>query len=240
MAPVIALSTSDHAGVQPVDAGLRAQRLRRGQDAEQVDRSGRDRGAAPGKITGLVGAVAGGRVGWWPQGRVGPVQLGDFRGRAPGEVLLAGLGEQVVAGVLEAVGEIEAGRAFGDQRPVPRPLPLGDLAPGGVEGQGGGAEVPGRPGPLGLEQPQQVQEVVRRVRGACGQPPGHLVQFGQQAAALVTVGGAGLPGQGQPAQQAGHGGRVAARRRPAAAASPPRCAAPDRPDRRRWRRRSHG
>ena len=53
-----------------------------------------------------------------------------------------------------------------------------------------------------------MQEVVRRVRGACGQPPRHVVQFGQQTAALVTVGGAGLPGEGQPAQQVGHGGRV--------------------------------
>ena len=56
-----------------------------------------------------------------------------------------------------------------------------------------------------------MQEVVGRVRGAGGQPPGHLVQFGQQAAALVRVRAAGLPGQGQPAQQAGDGGRVEAR-----------------------------
>ena len=49
-----------HAGVQPADAGLRAQRLRRGQDAEQVDRSRRHRGAALGDQRP---AVAGGRVG---------------------------------------------------------------------------------------------------------------------------------------------------------------------------------
>ena len=100
---------------------------------------------------------------------------------------------------------------FGDQGLVPGPLALGGFAAGGVVGQGGGAEVGGRPRPLGLDQPQQVQEVVRRVGGACGQPPGHLVQFGQQGAALAAIGGAGLAGEGQPAQQAGHGGRVEAR-----------------------------
>ena len=77
--------------------------------------------------------------------------------------------------------EVEAGRSFGDQRPMPGPLTPGGLAQRGVEGQGGGPEVADRPGPLGLEQPQQVQEVARRVRGAGGQPPRHLVQFGQQA-----------------------------------------------------------
>ena len=61
VAPVIALSTSDHAGVQPADAGLRAQRLRRRQDPEQVDRSGRDGGAAMGKIGGLLAG------GWRPR-----------------------------------------------------------------------------------------------------------------------------------------------------------------------------
>ena len=60
---------------------------------------------------------------------------------APGEVLLAGLGEQVVAGVFQAAGEVEPGRVLGDQGPVPGPLPLGGLVPGGVESQGGGAEV---------------------------------------------------------------------------------------------------
>ena len=115
-----------------------------------------------------------------------------------------------MAGVFQAAGEIEPGRVLGDQGPVPRPLPLGGLVPGGVEGQGGGAEIPGRPRPLGLDQPQQVQEVAGRVRGAFGQPPGQLVQFGQQAAALVRVRVAGLPGQGQPAQQPGDGGRVEA------------------------------
>ena len=69
------------------------------------------RGATP-----AVGSGGGRRVG------VGPVELVDLRGRAPGEVLLAGLGEQLVAGVVEAVGEVEAGRALGDQGPVPGPL----------------------------------------------------------------------------------------------------------------------
>ena len=117
-----------------------------------------------------------------------------------------------MAGVFQAAGEVEAGRVLGDQGPVPGPLPLGGLVPGGVEGEGGGAEVAGRPGPLGLDEPQQVQEVAGRVRGAFGQPPGQLVQFGQQAAARarVRVRVAGLPGQGQRAQQAGDAGRVEA------------------------------
>jgi hypothetical protein len=96
--------------------------------------------------------------------------------------------------VFHAVGEIEAGRAFGDQRPVPRALTLGDLAPSGVEGEDGGAEVTDRPSPLGLEQPQQVQEVLRGVRGARGKSPRNIVQLGQQLGALGTVRGAGLPG----------------------------------------------
>ena len=154
--------------------------------------------------------MLGGRVGLWPQGRVGPVQLVDLRGRAPGEVLLAGLGEQVVAGVFEAVGEVEAGRVFGDQGPMPGPLPLGDLAPRGVEGEDGGAEVADRPGPLGLDQPQQVQEV-RPARPRRGRPATASPRPVRPAdAALVTAAGAGLPGEGQPAQQVGHGGRVEA------------------------------
>jgi hypothetical protein len=77
--------------------------------------------------------------------------------------------------VFDAVGEIEAGGAFGDQGPMPRALALGDLAPCGVEGEDGGAEVANRPRPLGLDQPQQVQEVCRRVRCAGGQPLRHIV-----------------------------------------------------------------
>ena len=44
----------------------------------------RDRGAAARTIGGLV-VAAGGRVGLWSQGGVGPVELVDLRGRAPGE-----------------------------------------------------------------------------------------------------------------------------------------------------------
>ena len=53
----------DHAGVQPVDAGLRAQRLGRGQDAEQVEGPGRDRAALLRQVNGLVAGQPGGRVG---------------------------------------------------------------------------------------------------------------------------------------------------------------------------------
>ena len=146
----------------------------------------------------------------WPQGGVGPVELVDFGARTPRGVVLAGLGEQLAAGVFQAAGEVEAGRAFGDQRPVPGPCAAGDLAAGSVERQLGGPEIPHRPGPLGLEQPQQMHEVVRRVHGTRSQPPRHLIQFGQQSGALVTVAGAGLLGEGEPAQQVGHGGRVEA------------------------------
>ena len=55
----------------------------------------------------------------------------------------------------------------------------------------------------------------RKLSGAsparAASPPGHLVQFSQQGAALAAIGSAGLASQGQPAQQAGHGGRVEAR-----------------------------
>ena len=128
------------------------------------------------------------------------------RWRSPGVLRQGGR-----AGVVGAVGQVEAGRVFGDQGPLPGPLAAGGLASGGVEGQRGGAEVPGRPGPLGLGQPHQVQEVVRRVRGPFSQPASVLVQFGQQPGALVTVGCAGLLGQGQPAQRPGHGHPVLTR-----------------------------
>ena len=117
---------------------------------------------------------------------------------APGEVGLAGLGEQLVTGVFEAVGQVEAGRAFGDQGAVPRPWAAGDLASGSVEGQLGGPDITDRPGPLGLQPPQQVPKVVRGVRGTGSQPARRLVQFRQQSGALVTVAGAGLLGEGQP------------------------------------------
>ena len=191
----------DHARVQPVDAGLRAERLRRGQDPEQVDRPGRDRRAVVGKISASV-TTRDRRVGVPSQGRVGPVDLGGLGGRAPGEVVVAGVGEKVVADVLDAVREEETGRAFGDQRPMPRPLTPGHLAPCGVEGDHGGAEVAGRPGPLGLDQPQQVEEVVRRGRGPSGQPPRQFVELGEQIVARVTVRRTGLLGQGQAAQHA--------------------------------------
>jgi hypothetical protein len=108
------------------------------------------------KICRLTAAMADRRLVLCPQGRVGPVQLSGLRCRAPCGVLLAGLGEHVIADMVEAVGEVEASRAFGDQSPVPRPLPLGGFAPGGVKGQGGGAEVADGPRPLGLGQPRQV------------------------------------------------------------------------------------
>ena len=163
-----------------------------------------------GKIAWRGVPIPGHCVGQRPHGRVGPVQLVDLRHRPPGEVVLARLGEKVEAGLVDAVGEIETRRAFGNQSPMPRTPTLDDLPPRRVEGEHGSTEVADGPGPLGLYEPQHVQEIVRRVRGALGEPPRHLVQFGQQTGALVAVAGAGLPGQGQSAQQARHGGRVVA------------------------------
>jgi hypothetical protein len=199
-----------HARVQPSDACLRAERLGRGQDAEEVDRPGRDGRAVTGGITALGVALRGGLRGVPSHGRVGPVDLVDLGGCAPCEVVVAGVREKVVADVLDAVGEEEPGRAFGNQRPMPRPLTPGHLAPCGVEGDHGGAEVTGRPGPLGLDQPQQVKEVVRRTRGPSGQPPRQFIQLGEQIVARVTVRRTGLVGKGQAAQQADLGGGVEA------------------------------
>ena len=140
---------------------------------------------------------------------VGPIELGDLGGRAPRRVLPAGLGEELGAGVVEPVGEGEAGRAFGDQRPVPPPST--DHVPRRVEGDRSRAEVPDRPGPLGLDQPQQVQEVLRRVRGAGGEPPRLLVQRGQQLTAVVAVARGDLGGESQSAQQVEHRNRIETR-----------------------------
>ena len=68
--------------------------------------------------------------------------------------------------MLDAVGQVEPGRPFGESGPMPRPLTTGDCAASGVEGADGDAEFAHRPRPLRLDQPQQVQEVLRRVRGA--------------------------------------------------------------------------
>jgi hypothetical protein len=119
-----------------------------------------------------------------------------------------GLREQAPAGVFGAVGEVEVRGVFGDQRPVPGPVPSVDLAQCGVGGEDGSPEVADRPGPLSLDRPQQVSEVVRRVRGASRQPAGHVVQPEQQLATLGPVGGAGLPGEGEPVQQAGDRGGI--------------------------------
>ncbi|HEX8928992.1 MAG TPA: hypothetical protein VGA45_08780, partial [Actinomycetota bacterium] len=58
-----------------------------------------------------------------------------FRDGTPGEVLLTGQGEEFIALVLEAMGQVEAARTLHDQCPVPRALPPGDLPPRGVEGE---------------------------------------------------------------------------------------------------------
>jgi len=112
--------------------------------------------------------------------------------------------------VVEAASQEETGRPLGDQGFMPGPPAAGGLAARGVETQFGGADVSDRPGPFGFEQPQQVQEVVRGIRGAGGQPARHLIQLGQRLATLVTMVGADLPSESQSAQQPGQGGRVEA------------------------------
>ena len=99
----------------------------------------------------MVAAETGTAGDAWSQAGVGPVQLGDLCGRPPRGVDPTGLDEQVEADLVDTVRKEETGRALGDQRLVPWPQATGDLAPGDVEGEDGGAEVADRPGPLRLE-----------------------------------------------------------------------------------------
>ena len=145
---------------------------------------------------------AGGRVGSWPQGRVGPVQLGDLRGRAPGEVVLAGLGEQVVAGVVDAVGEVEAGRAFGDQRPMPRPL----AAAATSRRAASKARTAARKSPTAqARSASSSRSRCRKLSGAsAARAASHRVTSSSSDSRpprSSPSAGAGLPGEGQPAQQ---------------------------------------
>ena len=87
---------------------------------------------------------------------------------------------------------------------MPRALTAGDLIAGCVEGQRSRPEVAGGPSPLGLQQPQHVQEIHGRVCGPCGQPPDQLIQFGQQSGSFVGCSASGVGGQGQSAKQTGH------------------------------------
>jgi hypothetical protein len=92
---------------------------------------------------------------------------------------------------------------------MPRPLTLGNLAKSGVETQRSAPEVADRQARSASSSRSGCRSCPG-VRGAGGKPPRHLVQFGQQLAALVRICGAGLPGEGQSAQQPGQGGRVEA------------------------------
>jgi hypothetical protein len=93
---------------------------------------------------------------------------------------------------------------------MPRALTPGNLAACHVEGQRGRVEVVGGPGPLCLQQPQQVPEVFRCVGRASGQPPDHFLQFRKQTGTLISRTGSGVRGQGKVPQQAGQRGRVVA------------------------------
>jgi hypothetical protein len=81
---------------------------------------------SPRTVGGLVDA--GGRVGGCSQGVIGPVQLVHLRRRPPGQVVLAGLGQQLDAGVIEATSKEKAAarsviraRHQGRRRPATSP-----------------------------------------------------------------------------------------------------------------------
>ena len=76
------------------------------------------------------------RGGWYPVRAVGPGRpspAGRLWRPRPSRGSPGGPGPGGRAGLVDAVGQVEAGRAFGDQRPVPRPLTARHLAAGGVE-----------------------------------------------------------------------------------------------------------
>ena len=158
----------------------------------------------------MAAAEIAGCLGTAPQRGIGRVQLGDFGCRTPGQVFLAGLGEKFKAVVPQALCKVEAGRAFADQCPMPRALTGGNLISRGVEGQGSRPHIAGRPSPLGLQQPQQVQEIHGCVFRAGGQPTDQLLEFSEQRGTLVRGNGSGMRGEGQTAKQAGHRGYVVA------------------------------
>ena len=96
VAPVIVLSTST---TRARSRSMLVSELNAcdADNAEQVERSGRDTDALLGNIAGLVG------VGVLPQAGIGPIELGDLGARPPGEVVLPSLSEQLVAGLFDTV-----------------------------------------------------------------------------------------------------------------------------------------
>jgi len=73
---------------------------------------------------------------------VRPVEPVDLRAGSPGQILTRRLGEQGEAGLLEAVGEVDAGRALGDQGAMPRPAAPRHLPARRVERQHGRRKSP--------------------------------------------------------------------------------------------------
>ena len=187
------------------------------------------------------------RVRRWRSGagrrvRVGPVELGDLRGGAPGGVVLAGLGEEVG-------GRCGRGRGRGGSGPRVRRSRPGARAAGGGRPRAGRCRRPARRRgsrrrPRPARPPAAAPGAPKLAGASTARAASHRVSSSSSASgasAVVSLGGACLVGQGQPAQQPEH--RRASRspdRRPAAAASPPRCAAPGRPHHRRRRRRPRG
>ena len=146
-----------------------------------------------------------------PQGRVGPVQLGDLRGRAPGEVVAGGPGR---------AGRSRRARRRGRGRSGPR---VRRSAPGAMAAAGCAASrrAASKARTAARKSPAAQARSASTSRSRCRKLSG--ASAARAASHRVTSSSsdsrpprsspsavAGLPGEGQPAQQAGHGGRVVA------------------------------
>ena len=205
MAPVIRGKHLDHAGVQPFDVGLRAQRLGRGQDGEQVDHPRRD-----GRVVVVAVAVFGQRAHVGPQDWGRPDRAGRPSRSRPTRVLPAGLGEERGAGVVEPVGEGEAGR------PVRRSMPGATAAD-----RPRSAPRRRRPQPPGKSPTAQAcsastsRSTCRKFSGAsAARAASHRVSSSSAASSsptVVAVAGGDLRGESQSAQQVEHRARIETR-----------------------------
>ena len=79
-----------------------------------------------------------------------------------------------------------------------------------VEEAGGLPVVPDRPGPLGVDELEQVEEVPGGVAGPTGEPPPALVELPEQRRALGGAGRSGAPGQREGLPHVGQRGLVEA------------------------------
>ena len=183
-----------HQGPEPLQAGLRAQGLGGAQDGQHVDGVGGDAGR-PAAV-----ALGGARS---PQEGVPELELAHLGAGPPGGVELAGPDHEAAPQVSQAVFQVEQGGPLGDQGALPGALQPRRLIQGGVELFQGGAELPQRPGALGIGPLREVQKVVGGVGGAPGQEVAGLVQLGQNFVPLLAPGPPGLPGQGEHPHELG-------------------------------------